>query len=224
MRFAHAAVVPLLVVTLILPRAAAADVISVGAQSGAQIFFNDTLTRVYNFGITTTGGSAGLTFDRVDVNLKGGNAASNVEPVIIQVFNGLGGTGTVLANGTFPAGSLTSQFEFRQVSLTNTIAPGDPITLPTGGYSVKLTTANVGNYFIKDGKLTLQNPSGTATLSNTVWIEDSNTQGSAGSTSGRRTSPARSRSTTPRRPINTARAWRLRRRPPPAAHPAWTAR
>jgi hypothetical protein len=174
--------VPLLVATLAAPNRGAADVISVGDITGAQIFFNDTLTRTYNFGVTAIGGSAGLTFDRVDVNLKGGNAASNVDPIHVEVRDGLGGTGSVLATGSFPAGSLTAQFEFHEVTLTNAIAPGDPITLPTGGYSVRLTTANTSNYFIKDGQLTLKDPSGTATLSNTVWIEDSNSDGTAGTT------------------------------------------
>jgi autotransporter-associated beta strand protein len=170
------ALIWLLVALLAAPRAATADVISVGAQTGQQIFFSNALTRTYNFGITAAGGSAGLSFDRVDVNIKGGNSASNVQPVVIEILNGLGGTGTVLATGTYPAASLTQQFEFRQVPLNLTL------TLPSGGYSLRLTTANTSNYFIKDGQLTLKNPSGTATLSNTVWIQDSNTQGEAGTT------------------------------------------
>lgn len=55
-----------------------AQTITVGSQAGAQIFFNSTLTRTYNFGITTAGADTGVTITTLEVNLKGGNAASNV--------------------------------------------------------------------------------------------------------------------------------------------------
>ena len=147
------------------------DVITVGAQTGQQIFFNNTLTRSYNFGITTTG--AGLTFNSIDVNVKGGNTAANQNPVILSVYGGLGGTGSVLATGTIPASQMTNQFDFRTVPLNTTLQLG------AGGYSVKLETANTVNYYIKDGNLTLTSTSG-AVLNNLLWVEDTNTDGTAG--------------------------------------------
>lgn len=61
------------------------------------------------------------------------------------------------------------------------LALSTPLVLAAGGYSIKLTTANTGNYFIKDGALTLKGGGG-ATLSNTLWVQDSNTDGTATNT------------------------------------------
>lgn len=168
---------------LLLPLAAlvaaahplSAQTITVGSQTGAQIFFNNTLSRFYNFGITTAGADSTLTVSTLEVNLKGGNAASNVQPVTVEIWSGLGGTGSVLRTVTFDASLLTNQFEFKVLTLST------PLVLAAGGYSIKLTTANTGNYFIKDGALTLKGGGG-ATLSNTLWVQDSNTDGTATNT------------------------------------------
>lgn len=153
-------------------RIVAQDTIRLG-DGTQQIFFNNTLIRTYNFGITSSG--AGLTLNSIDVFLKGGNAANNVHPTIIQIFDGLGGSGTLITSGTLSASALTSQFEFRTVPL------GQSVTLAAGGYSLRMTTANVGDYYIKNSKLTLTSTSG-AVLNNLLWIEDSNNTGEAGTT------------------------------------------
>ena len=151
-----------------------ADTISVGSQTGAQIFFNNTLTRTYNFGITSDG--SGLTFNTVDVNLKGqAFTQNNVSPAIVTVYGGLGGSGSVLATGSIAASSLTAQFVFRTVTLSSTL------TLADGYYSLRMTTANVADYYLKNGALTLTSTSG-ATLSSNLWVQDSNTDGTAGTT------------------------------------------
>ena len=158
---------------VILPSATArADVITVGSQAGAQIFFNSTLTRTYNFGVTQTG--AGLTVTQLDVNVKGGNAQVTLSPVIVGIYNGLGGTGSLLASGTIAANTLTSQFEFISV-------PFSTLTLPAGGYSVVLSTTNVDNYYIKAGTTKLTT-NGTTAVTSSQWVEDTNTDGNAGTT------------------------------------------
>lgn len=152
-----------------------AQTITVGSQAGAQIFFNSTLTRTYNFGITTAGADTGVTITTLEVNLKGGNAASNVQPVTVEIWSGLGGTGTLLTSVSLAANQLTSQFEFKTLTLST------PLVLTPGGYSVKMVTTNTNDYYLKNGTLTLKGATG-ATLSNTLWVQDSNTDGSATST------------------------------------------
>lgn len=154
-----------------------AQSITVGAQTGAQIFFNSTLVRTYNFGITTAGADSSLTISTLEVNLKGGNTQSNVAPVVVEIWSGLGGTGTLLSSVTLAASSLSSQFEYKVLTLST------PLVLQSGGYSVRMTTTNANNYFLKDGTLTLKGGGG-ATLSNTLWVQDNNTDGTAGSTLG----------------------------------------
>jgi autotransporter-associated beta strand protein len=153
----------------------AAQNITVGSQAGAQIFFNNTLSRVYNFGITTAGQDSAVTVNAFEVNLKGGNTASNVEQVTVELWNGLGGTGSLLASVNLAANLLTSQFEFKLLTLAT------PLSLSAGGYSIKLVTANTDNYFLKNGALTLKGAD-DVTLSNTLWVQDSNTDGNAGTT------------------------------------------
>jgi hypothetical protein len=172
-RLRHGFLVWLLIV--VLPSVTVhADTITVGSQTGQQIFFNSTLVRTYNFGITSSG--AGMTFSTIDVNLKGqANRPNNVSAALITVYGGLGATGAVLATGSVSASALDGTFSFRTVALSSTL------TLPDGGYSVRMTTANVADYYLKNGPLTLTSTSG-AVLNSNLWVEDSNTDGSAGTT------------------------------------------
>jgi len=159
----------------LLPSATSrADVISVGSQTGAQIFFNSSLTRTFNFGITQTGVQSGITLTAIDVNVKGGNSSVTVSPVVMRVFDGLGGTGNILASATIPSSSLTSQFQFISTPLPTVITP------TTAGYSIVLTTTNVDNYYIKQGAAKITS-SGT-NAPTTYWIEDTNVDGTAGTT------------------------------------------
>jgi len=159
----------------LLPSATSrADLIQVGSQAGAQIFFNNTLVRTYNFGITSTG--AGLDLTQVDVNLKGqANTVNNIFPALVTIYDALGGTGNVIGTGSIPASSLTGQFAFRNVVLDS------PLVLPSGYYSLRMTTQNVADYYLKNGPLTLAGTSG-ATLSSNLWVQDSNGDGTAGTT------------------------------------------
>ena len=147
-----------------------AQVLELGSQTGAQIFFNDTLVRSYNFGITYAGGSQALTATSIEVNVKGSNSPSH--DVIVRVYDGFGGTGSLLATGTILASQLTNQFQFRTVTFDQ------PLVLDQGSYSVVLTTGSTTNYFIKNGALELQD-SGGLRLTNNLWVQDSNTDGTA---------------------------------------------
>ena len=161
-----------MLIALLPASLARADVITVGSQAGAQIFFNNTLTRTYNFGVTQTG--AGLSVTQLDVNVKGGNAGVTVSPVIVSVYSGLGGTGSVLASGTIAANALTGQFQFISV-------PFSTLTLGAGGYSVVLSTTNTDNYYIKAGTTKLTT-NGTTAVTSSLWVEDTNVDGNAGTT------------------------------------------
>ena len=159
----------------LLPAAATrADLVQVGSQTGAQIFFNSNLVRTYNFAITQSG--AGTSFDTVYANIKGNGAApQNIAPVFARVYDNLGGTGSVIATGTVPASALTVQFDYRAIPLSTTLA------LPAGYYSVVITTSNVADYYLKNGALTLTDTSGTV-LASSAWVQDNNTNGTAGTT------------------------------------------
>ncbi|MEI6505923.1 MAG: hypothetical protein WCO90_08620 [Planctomycetota bacterium] len=132
------------------------------------------MVRTYNFGITSSG--SGLDLTAVEVNLKGqANSPNNISPALLTIYDALGGTGNVLATGSIAASSLTGQFVFRNVALSSTLL------LPSGYYSLQMTTQNVADYYLKNGPLQLTGTSG-ATLSSNLWVQDSNTDGTAGST------------------------------------------
>jgi fibronectin-binding autotransporter adhesin len=163
-----------LLIALLPAAATRADLVQVGSQTGAQIFFNNTLVRTYNFAITQSG--AGTSFDTVYANIKGNGAApQNIAPVFARVYDNLGGTGSVIATGTVAASALTVQFDYRAIPLSTTLA------LPAGYYSVVITTSNVADYYLKNGALTLTNTAGTV-LSSSAWVQDNNTNGTAGTT------------------------------------------
>lgn len=160
---------PLCLAASVLP--VSAQVLELGSQTGQQIFFNDVLSRSYNFGITNAGGSEGLTLSAIEVNVKGSNAPSH--DINVYLYDDFGGTGNLLATGTILLSNLTGQFQFRTVNFNQAV------TLTQGSYSVVMTTGSSTNYFLKDGALQLQDSSGL-TLTNNLWVQDSNTTGTAG--------------------------------------------
>ncbi len=147
--------------------------IQVGAQTGAQIFFNNTLVRTYNFGITTDGASSGLTLGSVDLYFKGNTTQSTTNPVVINIYNGFGGTGTLIGTGTLAATNIPIVFQATTINLNS------PISLTSGAYSVVCTTANAADYYIKSTSLTLLNAQGV-TLTPNLWVQDTNSSGTAG--------------------------------------------
>ncbi len=154
---------------------ALAQNITIGGQTGSQVFLPNNEIRIYNFGVTDTGaGETGLQLSALNVQLKGGNSASNVDPVTVKIYSGLGGTGTVLATSTILASQLNNQFSVINVGFT-------PINLAAGGYSVVLSTTNANTYYIKQGALFLSDTQGV-TLTAGNWVQDSNDTGTAGTT------------------------------------------
>lgn len=154
--------------------------IQIGGQAGAQIFFDSTRSRTFNFGITTTGGQSGLALSNILVYIKKDGGVTN--PVVATVYDNFGGTGNVIATGSLAATNFTSQFDGRYLPLNTTVSLGP------GPFSVVLTSDTTGDrYFYKASKLTLQTTNGTV-LSSTLWTQDSNEDGTAG-TSMQTTTP-----------------------------------
>ena len=151
---------------------ALAQNITIGGQTGSQVFLPNNEIRIYNFGVTDTGaGENGLLLSALKVQMKGGNSASNVDPVTVKIYSGLGGTGTVLATANILASQLNNQFSVIDVGFT-------PINLAAGGYSVVLSTTNANTYYIKQGALFLSDTQGV-TLTAGNWVQDSNDTGTA---------------------------------------------
>lgn len=164
------AMTALLVSAAVLP---AQEVLTVGSGQGAQIFFNSTLTRTFNFGVTTTGGDSSLALSRLDLTLKRDNSVTS--DVVVSIYDAFGGTGNLLGSYSVAASSFNNQFGLVQVNITT------PITLTSGDYSIRLTTADTNNYFFKAGHLSLATTSGVS-LASSLWVPDSNTDGTATTT------------------------------------------
>ena len=154
----------------------AQDYVSIGGQTGGQIFFNYTLPRSFNFGITASG--SGVQIDQAKLFLADQQAPT--QPVVATLYRGLGAQGTVLASGTVAASVFTSAGGFT----TGTAMFGSTITLSSGYYSIGLTTLeNNGQkgYLFKESPLTLSGTNGSI-LSSSLWVQDSNNVGTAGTT------------------------------------------
>lgn len=153
-------------------------IIDIGATSGSgSVAFNSTNSFTYNFGVTSAANS--LTMTNVRVALSKGNNA--IAPLVVQIFSGLGGTGTLLRTVEIPAATIASGGNMQFYNL----ALGQGLALGPGAYSVRLsTTATGGNtseYNIRNGLLALTG-SDSVTLNTSQWVQDSNTTGTAGNT------------------------------------------
>lgn len=161
----------------LLPSAAvrpafALDQITIGGQTGSQIFFNVTLPRTFNLGITANAGSS-ITIDRLLVTLAKGQQTT--APVSIAIYSGLGGTGTLLASGSSAASNFTNQFNSVPITLSSTV------TMTAGYYSVRMTTTDANDYLFKAQALQLTSTaSSPVVLSSSLWVQDSNQTGDAG--------------------------------------------
>ena len=150
----------------------------VGGQAGAQIFWNTDLTRIYNFGVTTSGGTETVVLSNVLVSAKrSGGTTGNWT---VELYNGFGGTGSLLTSA-FATNSVfgTTDFSTFTLGLTN------PVSLTAGAYSIKLVSeaTGVGNnqMYLKESKLLLTDSTNiTNTVSSVYWVEDVNTTGTAG--------------------------------------------
>lgn len=155
---------------------------AVGSSSGSgNLTVSATQPLRYNFGVTQQGGDAGLSAVQIDFTVDRGQQTT--DPVIFTVYDGLGGTlgtGSAVSTTSVPAATFSSaSFNPATVAITT------PLALSSGYYSLEITTASVGSsndkYQIKDGVLRLTNTARTS-LSGLLFVEDSNTTGTAGVT------------------------------------------
>jgi autotransporter-associated beta strand protein len=109
-------------------------VFEIGLATGANRSFNVNAPITYNFGVTEAGAAAGLS--AVQFAFRVDRGATVTSPVIFNVYNGLGGTGTSIASTTVSATSYPQAGGNRVPSSLTT-----PVTLAAGVYSVQLTTA-----------------------------------------------------------------------------------
>ena len=141
--------------------------------SGAQTL-NNTNSFAFNFGVTSSAGT--LNLSNIRLALSRGN--STTAPVIIEIFSGLGGTGTLLRRVEIAASSVN------QGSMTySPVSLGDPLSLQQGGYSVRVSTQASGTgatYSFRPDVLTIGDTQGVTLGSG--WIQDNNTTGTAGNT------------------------------------------
>ena len=71
-----------------------AEYLKIGSLTGANRDFSATAPITYNFGVTTAGGSAGLSVISVEFIVAKGSGVT--APVNFTVYNGFGATGTAL--------------------------------------------------------------------------------------------------------------------------------
>ncbi len=150
--------------------------IDIGATSGsASVPLTSASSFTYNFGVTASAGTLTMTQVRVAI-ARGQNTTA---PVTIEIFSGLGGTGTLLRTVNIPASVVSNgNMLFTDLPL------GAGLPLAQGAYSVKISTTASGNnadYSMRSGVLTLSG-SDSVTLNTSQWIQDNNTTGTAGST------------------------------------------
>jgi hypothetical protein len=162
---------------------ARANVIITIDQTGANDPVSSSTPRAWNFGITDVGAqyfsANGITFDTAIFWAKDG--VKTTDSLTFTLYSGLGGDvagNTILAQVTLPASVFNQQY----ANGADNPFTFTGLTLTTGYYSATLTTtaSNSANqeYFLKDGKLVLENSDGT-TLASSYWLQDQGT-GSAG--------------------------------------------
>lgn len=150
--------------------------IEIGKSSGSgSVSLTSANSFSYNFGVTSAAGA--LTMSNIKLSLSRDVNAS--QPVVVQIFSGLGGTGTLLRTVQIAPSAVN------QGSMTYlTVSLGEALSLGQGAYSVKVSTAASGSnatYNFRSNALTLGDAQGV-TLNTSQWIQDNNTTGTAGST------------------------------------------
>jgi autotransporter-associated beta strand protein len=144
-------------------------------SGGGSSALNSSSAYVFNFGVTSTGDE--MKMSNIKLALSKDNSATL--PVIVEIYSGLGATGTLLRTVSIPA-SLISTGSMGYIA----VSVGDPLFLTQGAYSVKISTtasANNQTYNFRPAVATLGDNAGT-TLDTSFWLQDSNTTGTAGST------------------------------------------
>jgi autotransporter-associated beta strand protein len=147
---------------------------SIGTATGANTKIDTANAYTYNFGITSA--ASGLNLSQISMQV--GKSPNQSNPIIVQIYSGFGGNvgGNQLIHTTELAASSFSGTSTSAYTLNLSSA----LSLAPGAYSVRLTSAasTTTSYLFRDGLLAL----GGGVVSQSQWIQDSNTSGSAGST------------------------------------------
>jgi fibronectin-binding autotransporter adhesin len=161
---------------------------SVGAQSllissnsGSGVRTLETnVARTYNFGITTLGAGQNLVFTNIGVYMNRGVSAT--QPFFVNIYSGLGGSsggGSIITNYSVAATNISQS----GTTLFNLLLPS-ALSLSNGNYSIQFTTSaasgNSTSYGLRAGGLRLMNSSNSSALPTGFWVEDTNSEGTAG--------------------------------------------
>ncbi|MCX6967429.1 MAG: hypothetical protein NTZ46_06530 [Verrucomicrobia bacterium] len=176
----------LAVASLALVSTASANLIVAIDNTGANDPVNIDNPRAWNFGVTQAGAdyftTNGISFDSAMFDAKLHN--DTTAPLVFSIYSGLGGDvngNTLLRQVTVGADQFNQQYLGGQGRIF-TYTPG--LVFDAGYYSVTLTSTApdkaTEDYFLKQGKLTLEDADGTA-LDSSYWLQDQGT-GHAGST------------------------------------------
>jgi len=149
-------------------------IIEVGATSGSgNAQLSSTKSYVYNFGVTSQG--AGLSINQISI-AAGRNGSNNSDGITVELFRGFGGPAgvgnTLVSSTTFAHSTFTTQNQNYTLGLPS-------LTLDQGAYSIRVSSIATASYSFRDGLLRL---GGTGIVSQSQWIQDSNTGGTAGTT------------------------------------------
>ncbi len=153
-----------------------AQSILISSNSGSGLInLGSSSPLTFNFGITTAGAEQGLAFTNIGVYMNRGSQAT--QPFTVEIFDGLGATGSVVTSYTIAATNVTQG----TTALFNLLL-SNSIVLTNGNYSLRLsTTAPAGNtgFGLRQGSLNLLD-SGGSVLPTTLWVADTNSTGTAG--------------------------------------------
>lgn len=93
--------------------------------------------------------------------------------MVIQLYSGFGGTGTVLSTATILKTAMTNQYDPYDVLF------GVKYLFTAGAYSVKVSTLSTTTYNFKSGLLTVVDGTGAVLITSSNWVQDNNTTGTA---------------------------------------------
>ena len=174
--------------SLAMVGSASANLIIAIDNTGANNPVNIDNPRAWNFGVTAAGASYfsanGISFDSALFDAKVHNDTS--APLVFSLYSGLGGKvngNTLLTSVSVPA----SQFDQQYLGGAGRLFTFAPETLGMGYYSVTLTSTApdhaTQDYFLKQGKLALENSNGTV-LDSAYWLQDQGTGDATGTFNG----------------------------------------
>ena len=174
--------------SLAMATSASANLIIAIDQTGGNLPVSIDTPRTWNFGVTAAGAAYftanGFTFDTAlfDAKLHQDTTA----PLVFSLYSGLGGNlagNTLLRSLSVPALEFNQQYGGGAGSLFSYT----PALFTMGYYSVTLTSAApdraTQDYFLKQGKLTLETANGTP-LNSAYWVQDQGTGNATGTFNG----------------------------------------